>query len=92
MSNRSFITFFITIHVVFIFLQIHKQSYVIELSYQKQKNEKLKQELTDKKNGLTQELHMVQNRSNIKKYAESSLGMKKISLSQIKKMPDEYSV
>lgn len=81
------IAFFVTIHVMFIFLQIHKQSYGIELSYQKQKNEKIRQELIDKKNDLTQELHLMQNRSTIKKYAENTLGMKKISLSQIKQMP-----
>ena len=90
MGSRAFITLFILIHVIFIFLQIHKQSYGIKLSYQKQKNEKNKQQLIEKKNNLTQELHTMQNRSDIKKYAENSLGMKKIFLSQIKQIPDEY--
>jgi hypothetical protein len=92
MNNRMFITFFISIHIIFIFLQIHKQSYGIELSYQKQKHEKMRQELIEKKNSLIQELNIAQHRSTIKGYAQNTLKMKEISLSQIKQLPDEYCI
>ena len=91
MNKRIFIIAFIGLHVGFILLQIHKQSYVIELSYKKQKNEKNKQELIEKKNTLTQQLHMVHNRSTIKTFAKNNLGMKKVSLKQINQLPHEHT-
>ena len=87
MLKKNFIACFIALHILFIFLQIHKQSYLVELSYKKQKNEKIKQELVEKKNNLTQQWYMVQNRASIKKYAQEELGMKKIALHQIKQLP-----
>jgi hypothetical protein len=91
MNKQLFIVIIIGLHISFILLQIHKQSYVMQLSYQKQKKEKFKQELIEKKNTLTQQLQIVHNRSTIKKFAEKNLGMKKISLNQIKQMPHEHS-
>ena len=86
MHKRTFISLFIIIHLGFIFLQIHKQSYLVELTYQKQKNEKIKQELIDQKNSLTQNWHLMQNRATIKKYAHENLSMKKIAFNQIKNL------
>ncbi len=87
MSKRMFIIIFMGIHLAFIFLQIHKHSYLIALSFTKQKNEKKKQALTEKKNMLTQDWYTVQNRTAVKKFAEKNLKMKKVSLSQIKQLP-----
>jgi cell division protein FtsL len=86
MHKKTFIILFIAIHIGFIFLQIHKQSYLVELSYQKQKNEKIKQELVEKRNNLQQQWYVLQNRATIKNYAQEKLGMKKISLHQIKQL------
>ena len=83
MQKRKFIILFIGTHIGFIFLQIHKQSYLVKLSYQKQKKEKLQQDILEKKKQLTQQWHMVQNRSAIKDFAQKQLGMKKVALNQI---------
>lgn len=87
MSKKKLIGSFIIFHILFIFLQIHKQSSFVELSYKKQKNEKVKQELLEKKNSLIQQWYLVQNRASIKQYAQQELGMKKIALHQIKQLP-----
>ncbi|MGE0207266.1 MAG: hypothetical protein AB7R69_05460 [Candidatus Babeliales bacterium] len=92
MKAHTFITLFISLHIGFIFLQIHKQSYLVELSYQKQKSEKIKHDLLEKKNNLMQQWYLVHNRAAIKQYAQEELGMKKITLSQIKQMPHENSI
>lgn len=86
MKKNTFITIFIAIHVVFIFLQIHKYSQIIKQSYQKQKNELQKNELIQKKQLLTHQLYAMKNRSIVKKFAQESLNMHPINLSQIKKL------
>lgn len=85
MKKRA-ISAIIGLHILFIFLQIHKQSTLIELSYQKQKQEKLKQELINKKNELKRTLCLLQDPETVRAYAQVA-GMKKISLSQIKRLP-----
>ncbi|MEX0940161.1 MAG: hypothetical protein WDZ41_02285 [Candidatus Babeliales bacterium] len=92
MQKKTFIILFIGMHVIFILLQVHKQSYAIQLSYLKQKNDKIKQELIDKRKILTQEYYAMQNKSSIKKFAQQELGMKKISLKQVKQLTHESSI
>jgi hypothetical protein len=75
--------------IMFIFLYIHKQSTIIKLSYEKQRNEKQKEELLLRKNMLIQQLQGLQNRTIVKEYATKKLGMKKIQLPQIMVLPDE---
>jgi AAA15 family ATPase/GTPase len=92
MHTRTFITLFIMLHIGFIFLQIYKQSYLVELSYQKQKNEKIKEGLQEKKYALIQQLYVLQDRESVKAYAQNSLHMQPISLKQIRKYVDESAV
>lgn len=87
MKRRTFIILFVGVQVGFIIAQIHKQSFLIGLSFEKQRNEKRKQELIEQKNNLTHQLCTLQQRSSIKEYAEKELGMKPIKLNQIKTVP-----
>jgi glutamate synthase domain-containing protein 2 len=41
----------------------------------------------ERKKNLSHQLHVLQNRSAIKQYAQNNLGMKKIKLEQIKQIP-----
>lgn len=85
--RRSYFVFtFIATHIFFIFFQIHKHSKIIRLSYQKQKHEQKRERFTQRIQELTQQLYEMKKRSSIKAFAHSKLGMKKIRLSQIKKL------
>ena len=86
MKKRNFLGLFIFVHIGFIFMQIYKQSYLVQLTYEKQHHEKIKHELLEKKNYLTQQWYIMQNRSAIKEFAQQELGMKKVALKQIKKL------
>lgn len=88
MKKGIFFGLFILVHIGFIFLQIHKQSFIVQLTYEKQKNEKIKEELLEKKNQLTQQWYILQNRTSIKQYAEKELGMKKVAFKQIKNLDE----
>jgi hypothetical protein len=86
MKKFSFITFFITAHIVLIFLQVHKHTLFIKNSYNQQLCEKKIAVLTEKKQTLTQELYALKDRENIKKYAQNKLKMRPYALNQVKKL------
>jgi len=86
MKRPYFILTFIATHIFFIFFQIRERSEVIKLSYCKQKSEQQKEILTQKIQELTQQLYALQERATIKKYAQETLQMKKLKLSQIQKL------
>jgi cell division protein FtsL len=86
MKKNYFITFFITSHILLIFLQIHKHTLFIKHNYEQQQCEKKIATLTEKKQILTQELHALKDRENIKKYAQNKLGMRPYTLKQVKKL------
>ncbi len=71
-----------------IFFYIHHQSALIKLSYQRQKHENHKLELAHKKRDLKHALHASHNLSNIKDFALQA-NMRKITLEQIKTVPNE---
>lgn len=77
---------FVGTHIVFVILLIHKQSYIVKLSFTKQRLEKKKLELIEQKKNLTNRLIALQNPSSIKQYASSRLGMRPVSLDRIKKL------
>lgn len=89
MKKKTFITLFIVVNIIIIFLYIHKQSTIIKLSFKKQRNEKIKEELTLQKNSLEQQLQTLSNKTAIKEHATKKLGMKKIDLKQITVIADE---
>lgn len=86
MKKNSFITLFITAHIVLIFLQVHKHTLFIKNSYNHQQCEKKTVLLTEKKQTLTQELYALKDRDNIKKYAQNKLNMRPYTLNQVKKL------
>jgi sortase (surface protein transpeptidase) len=89
-KKKLFIATFVATQLFFIFFHIHKQSQFIKLSYEKQKYEKLAKELAQKKQSILQSLHIAQNRSAIKSYAEQELKMKKVRLDQVKTLHDKH--
>ena len=86
MNKKSFISFFVATNLILVFLQIHKHTLFIKNSYEQQQCEKKIATLTEKKQTLTQELHSLKDRQNIKKYAQNILKMRPYTLNQIKKL------
>ena len=89
MKKKSFLTIFISAHILLIVLQIHKHTLFIKNSYNHQQCEKKLATLTEKKQTLTQELYALKDRENIKKYAQEKLNMRPYALNQVKKLSHE---
>lgn len=87
MSRIWFACFFVCSNLLFIFSLIYKNSYLVELSFAKQKHEKEKSVLLKEKASLIQELYNMQNQAHIKEYAINTLHMKKIKLKDLKSLP-----
>ncbi len=88
-KKPSFITFFITTHILLIFLQVHKHTLFIKNNYKQQTCEKKIAALTEKKQKLVQELHALKDRENIKKFARNTLHMRPYTLAQITKLSND---
>lgn len=88
MKIKPFLLAFVSIHVVLIFLQIHKHSQFIKYLYALQKNEQTRELLVKKKQALTHQLYACKNRSAIKDCAIAQLHMKPIQLRHIKTLDD----
>ncbi len=84
--TSGLVVVFVMINVMFIFLQIHKQSQFVQLSYARQRLEKEKELLLRQRNELVHQLHVKQSRKNVQKYAQEQLGMRESSVSQIHKI------
>lgn len=89
MKRVLFVSTFIVAHIGFIFLQIHKHAQFIQASYRKQKNEQLLSKLAHEKEQRMHALYALQNKENIKKYAQQNLSMSSVRLSQIKKIDND---
>ncbi|MFT6765684.1 MAG: Tfp pilus assembly protein PilO [Alteromonas naphthalenivorans] len=87
MKKKAFIVLFLTVHVLFIALQIDKQSRMIKLSYTKQKKENALKTLFHKKQALVNELYRLKNKQEIKAYAHTHLKMKPLKIKQVQRIP-----
>jgi cell division protein FtsB len=85
----SKIVSFIAIQLFMLFAYINQQSRLVNISYQKQEKEKELALLTKTKQELLHQLHLLaSNKSAIKEYATSVLGMQKVAINQIRKLTD----
>ena len=86
MKRKTFIGLFITVHILFIAFQIDKQSRLVKLTYQKQRNDTEKQKLLARKQELTVELYNLKQPQAIKQYAQNNLNMKPLDIKKIKRI------
>ncbi len=89
MKKSFFITLFIVTHIGFLFLQIQKQMESIKESFRKQKNERTLTQLEQKKQALINELQLLQNKQEIKKYAQTTLKLHPVTLTQMQRLADD---
>lgn len=87
MKKHTFITLFIVLHLLFIALQIHKQSMFVKRSYEKQRLEQEREQLRARKQELEQQLAELHNPDAVKLFAQETLKMKQVERKQIKKIP-----
>jgi hypothetical protein len=85
-KRNLFFKTFVAVHLIFVFLQIHKHTQFIHESYRKQKNEKLYEALLKEKDALTHKMQLLHNKGIIKQYASTQLQMQALNLKQIKKV------
>lgn len=86
MKRIHFFPLFILIQIGIIFLLIYRQSTLIGLSYQKQKNELLLSQLAEQHKEFIHTFEKIKNPLAIKEYARQKLGMVPVRLSHIKKV------
>lgn len=86
MKKKTFIFLFVGVHVFFIVFQIDKQSRMVRLSYNKQKDEQEFTALKNKKQALINKLYVLKNKKTIKEYANAHLGMKPLKLNRVKRI------
>ncbi len=92
MKQSTFLALFITANISFIFLQVHKHSKRIKLSYTKQIIENQKISLIKQKQELTHNLYTLNDRASIKQYIKENkdtLALVPVRINQIKKVPDD---
>lgn len=89
MKKTVFITLFISTHISFLFLHIHKQMLFIKQSFSKQANEQLLSKATQEKQARLNELYALQNKQDVKAYAEKKLALRPVSMTQLHRLPHE---
>ncbi len=89
MKRSPFILIVMSVQVLLIFFLIYKNSRIVELSFQKQQQEKVKNALLKEKERLQQKLCMAQDKTAIKHYAQHELKMEKINPKAIKSLSIE---
>lgn len=88
MKKTFFIILFITTHIGFLILQIQKQTHSVHASYDKQKNERILMQLGQQKQALANKLQSLQNKHEIKEFAQNTLHLQPINLSQMQRLSD----
>lgn len=91
MKRSMFFILFVFTQIVFVVLIITKKNRFIELSYQKQKKERFKQELEGKKLALVQEKSLLTRHANVQAFAQKVLHMETVRLTQIKKLQKSHA-
>lgn len=86
MKRPLFIAIFVGSNIGGILLHIHRQSQTIKLSYILQKLEGERQTFFKQKQELIHTLHTLHDRNFVKNYAQNTLGLKSVKISQIKKI------
>ena len=92
MNKVAFIALIIVLHIVFIIVQIYKESSFVKLSYEHQRKQQELRQLQLKHDELKQELYALHNHADIQQYAQAELNMKKTRPYAIKRLSHENSI
>jgi hypothetical protein len=75
------------IHIIGVFLLVHKHTQIVKLSFEHQRLEKKHQALLKEKQHIEEQLLAACDRTKIKEFAQKHLGMNKMKLNQIRSVP-----
>jgi hypothetical protein len=89
--TSAIVVVFVVVNLLFIFLQIHKQSQFVKLSYLRQRLEKEQENLIKQRNEIIHKIYLQQSRKNIQSYANHH-GMKASKVSQIHKLDQNNKI
>ena len=92
MKQSTFITLFLVLNITLVLVHLYKQNQIIKLSYIKQKMELERISLSKQKEALTHQLSIVHDRNQVKQFAQNTLGLKPVKISQIKKIDTNANV
>jgi hypothetical protein len=84
MKRSTFIFVFIACNIGMVLLQIKNHTNIVQQQYRKQRNDKLKEELLQKKAAALRSLYALKNPTAIKQFATKELNMQTVCLQQIK--------
>jgi hypothetical protein len=92
MTQKKFIIIALACNVLFLFIYIHKQSWLMQLTYAHQKNEHLLSDLKNQEKKLFNKLQASKNHTTIQKKAINALGMHKAQLKNLQQFePNSHS-
>lgn len=86
MKKKSFISIFISVHLVFIFLHIYKNALFTQELFTKQRYEKELNEIKEQQQIKKNELLALKNQQDIVAFARNTLGLEPINLYQIRRV------
>ena len=91
MKKTVFIALFVSTHIGFIFLHIHKHMQFFRESFSKQKNEQILAKALEQKQSKQNELYALQNKQGIKSEAKQKLGLQPVVMTQLHRLPDAHA-
>lgn len=89
MRRQIFISSFFIVQLGLIFLYLRKQEIIIALSYDKQKNEQILQDLVKQNEHALVLLEECKQTKNVKQFTKNVLHMIQLQLADIRKLPNE---
>lgn len=91
MKKTVFLTLFITTHIGFFFLHIHKQMQFIKESFTKQTHEQSLSKMEHKKQARLNELYALHNKQDVQTYATATLALQPVKMTQLHRLHNEQS-
>lgn len=87
-TQKQFIIIALGCNILFLFVYIHKQSWIIQLTYAQQKNEQLLASLKNKEKKLFNQLQEAKRHKTIQSRATKELGMHKAQLKNLQRFDE----
>jgi len=76
----------VLVNLALLFLQIHKQTRFVQLSYGRQRLEKEIDELERQRNEVLHQLHLQQSHKHVQQYVSKNLGLQNTSVKQLRRI------
>lgn len=88
MTRKRFFSLLFLLSLFFVFLKIYQHNLLIKLNFEKQRLERKKLKLKDRKSLLLVEVFKLKDFKRVQRIAQEELGLQELKLSQIKRVSD----